>query len=743
MFEIIKGERDYVADLELVLQLFIDGLRSARPEIMPKTQLSSFIIDVFSNIQEILDLHRQLLNALFERQREQHPLLQTIGDIILDKTIRTEFRSAYESYIMHYPLAESFHRKELKRNGAYEKFIHSISNDPRVRKRDLITFLSRPVTRLPRLNLLLEETLKSTEKDFEHPDLETLPLILGILRDCIKSTQPGIEAAESKVQFWQLCESLIYKKGEIIDMDLYDQSRTLVYSSPAARRIRSDAGFQEWDDLEASLLDNYRRLSFDEAYTHTHKSLINRSLKPIHLSFLRLGSFSDASITRKEKLEGGLLDSLRSQSVPIFPFTIFHSYSRSTRRYTLYVTSESLRKKWKNALSEASALHRLREDSNKWFDPQNVTSSFFSAPVEIATPTRSSGPTGRITSAVPFIFSERKFLAVGCSTGIFVSVAGHEDFKRVLHYSNPTYMAALQTAGSKVYNRFVVYYESTIVSHSLDLLARLTLGQTTREILEASSERIGGSESNITFCKSVQIGDRALVVYASKRRLSSSLTLQVMEAVDRTEMEGLRQKRTNTRVLAFRPFGEPGFIPRDAFDITALTKNIAICTQDGIVIANPTNLAESAVTVVPDLRDAASSVSMSILKERLKDAKPLGLARVDSNELLVIYDSVGCYITKLGVPSRSCGYIRWEIQASGNINTGRIAQVIEGTDVRLMYTGFGTDDRDDRVLVAMRGSKNDKDGTSAERIVELIETVEYAPQSTVSTVPDVWDEWDM
>lgn len=94
--------------------------------------------------------------------------------------------------------------------------MHSVSNDPRVRKRDLITFLSRPVTRLPRLNLLLDQTLKSTESDFEHPDLETLPLILEILSNCIKSTQPGIEVAESKVKFWSLCESLVYQKGEII-----------------------------------------------------------------------------------------------------------------------------------------------------------------------------------------------------------------------------------------------------------------------------------------------------------------------------------------------------------------------------------------------------------------------------------------------------------------------------------------------------------------------------------------------
>lgn len=130
--------------------------------------------------------------------------------------LKSDFRSSYEVYIKNYPLAESYHRKELKQNPAYQSFLQSVSADPRIRKRDLITFLSRPVTRLPRLNLLLEQILKLTDKDHDHPDIETLPIILGILGDCVKSTQPGIEAAESKVKFWALCESLVFQKGEII-----------------------------------------------------------------------------------------------------------------------------------------------------------------------------------------------------------------------------------------------------------------------------------------------------------------------------------------------------------------------------------------------------------------------------------------------------------------------------------------------------------------------------------------------
>lgn len=125
-----------------------------------------------------------------------------------------QFRDDYEEYIKHYPLAEARHRAELKRNQDYQYFMQQQGQDPRVRKHDLATFLSRPVTRLPRLSLVLEHLLKLT--DIDHPDYETIPIILNILSDFIKSTQPGIAAADSKAKFWDLCESLVFVKGEMI-----------------------------------------------------------------------------------------------------------------------------------------------------------------------------------------------------------------------------------------------------------------------------------------------------------------------------------------------------------------------------------------------------------------------------------------------------------------------------------------------------------------------------------------------
>ena len=105
------------------------------------------------------------------------------------------------------------HEKELDRNPRYKDFIQRCSEDPRLKKRDFKTLFSRPITRLPRLKLVLERIQKLTAED--HPDLDTIPIVLTVLQDFIKSSEPGIAAAEDKVKFGSLLKSLVDPQGEI------------------------------------------------------------------------------------------------------------------------------------------------------------------------------------------------------------------------------------------------------------------------------------------------------------------------------------------------------------------------------------------------------------------------------------------------------------------------------------------------------------------------------------------------
>jgi hypothetical protein len=124
---------------------------------------------------------------------------------------------------------------------------------------------------------------------------------------------------------------------------------------------------------------------------------------------------------------------------------------------------------------------------------------------------------------------------------------------------------------------------------------------------------------------------------------------------------------------------------------------------------------------------------------------------------------IGFYISKHGKPVRKSGYVKWETKADSfahrdglvllissrfievrDINTARIMQVIEGTDIRLAYSGpYMT--KEYPVLLVMRGSKDDKEGVS-EKIVELTETQEITATTPTQSNPSsaaLWDEWDM
>lgn len=81
-----------------------------------------------------------------------------------------------------------------------------------------------------------------------------------------------------------------------------------------------------------------------------------------------------------------------------------------------------------------------------------------------------------------------------------------------------------------------------------------------------------------------------------------------------------------------------------------------------------------------------------------------------------------------------------------SLSTGRLDQVIEGSDIRLLlHTNLKSHSVDDTLLVAMRGTKDDKDGVS-DKIIELVQTAEFSSMQTpmASTpVEGLWDEWDM
>lgn len=70
--------------LIIASQIFRDGLLYANPPIIPsREKLQTFLQEVFFNAQEILSIHLDLRDKLFERQEDQHPIIHSVADIYL------------------------------------------------------------------------------------------------------------------------------------------------------------------------------------------------------------------------------------------------------------------------------------------------------------------------------------------------------------------------------------------------------------------------------------------------------------------------------------------------------------------------------------------------------------------------------------------------------------------------------------------------------------------------------------
>ena len=71
------------------MQVIIEPLRSSK--VFGEGKADEFIQNVFWNLNEVLSFHQRMLGQLFARQRDQHPLVQSVSDIILESKLCSSY----------------------------------------------------------------------------------------------------------------------------------------------------------------------------------------------------------------------------------------------------------------------------------------------------------------------------------------------------------------------------------------------------------------------------------------------------------------------------------------------------------------------------------------------------------------------------------------------------------------------------------------------------------------------------
>ncbi|RDX54148.1 Dbl-like domain-containing protein [Lentinus brumalis] len=713
IFEVIKGEMDYVRDLDNIEVMYVAPLREMDPPIIPRDRLEQFISEVFHNYAELHAHHRRMLDKLHEVQRDEHPVIRSITAAIYDAVLN--FREAYMEYIPNYPIAAYRIDDEMANNPQFKAFVDQCTRHADAHRLDMKNFINRPIPRLLRYELLLKNILDETPEG--HEDRDYIPQVLDVIKALGKETEPGVVSAKQKVEVWRYNSNLVFKSGEYIDMDLLNENRSLIHTGKLLRQ--PDTGFEwnGWTELFVLLFDNYLVMTKPKEKDGNMKYHVYR--RPIPLDLLTLANFTDPPtqrgnsilrLGRSERHAGDAGTPVGAATSPesatdsrlVFPCTIHHN-GRLGGLYTVFAESAPARNEWKAKLDEAIGLRKVVQDSNKVFEIETLSADTFLVPsmMSASNTSWSNGEafTGKVTCSVPFTTADgRGLVAIGCAEGVWIGFRhDSRSLRRVLHLKMVTQCAMLEDFGI-----FLVLADKSLFAYHIEALVP---SSPQSAHTSQTPQKLSGNK-DVHFFSVGNLNGRTLVIYMKKKGLDS--VFRVLEPVvgkinERTKAPqtfgsrlGLRSQRSEW-FRVYRDF----FLPSEAFDLIFLKAKIVILCTKGFEIMDLTDFKSVTIPQRDDPR-------LEKLAKRCESCRPMGMFRSSNDEFLLCYDEFGLYVDRHGDPSRTNGTIEWEGTAEHvawhppyvllfdsrfieirHVETGRLAQIIPGNDVRCIWDGRG------------------------------------------------------
>ncbi|EPQ31558.1 uncharacterized protein PFL1_00891 [Pseudozyma flocculosa PF-1] len=681
ILETIQKEEEFLCDLEILDSLFVKGLQKPSaagdpPPLPIGPERDAFIAEVFGNHLELTAHIRQLVERLHVRQREENPIVQTIGDIFLGAAL--DWGDAYVQYLVHYPLAISRVKREMAINPRFKAFVETCRRNPIAHKHPLENFLFRPPARLQRYHLHLESILKKTEEG--NADRDSLQNAIEIINDQCKTAQAGVEATEVKVKIREYAYNLAAKRNKsAIDMDLLNPERQLIHQGKVLRK--PDAFDFDWTELLAVLFDNYfvvtKQKRKDETEDAAAASRFVLAKRPIPVEMLELSGFADASISRSIGLSNFHISRER-EAGNFWPFTVSHLGSK-VEPLTLFAPSKEARQEWKAKLDEAIGLRAAIQEANKVFEPFTLSDDVFALPAM-----SSIEPDRPVAGADPGAFHGR----VTCA---------------VLHLKLVTQCAVLETFGI-----FVVLADKVLISYSLEALVPSATSNTAGL---RPPQKLSGNRDVLFFNIGV-LKDRTLLVYMKKKANESVFRAlePVLNAPRANEGKGPggffgkfgKDSKSSDWFRIYKTF----FIPSEAYSMQFLRSKLCIVCARGFEIMNLDSLLPG---TIPDFAHAPRDDPRVLnLQKRVETARPLGMFKTLDGHFLLCYDAFACYVDRLGEPVKLDQIIEWEgypkdVAFAGryvlafdsrfievrDTQSGQLVQVIRGNDIRHV-SGCGT-----------------------------------------------------
>ncbi|RPD76827.1 CNH-domain-containing protein [Lentinus tigrinus ALCF2SS1-7] len=420
--------------------------------------------------------------------------------------------------------------------------------------------------------------------------------------------------------------------------------------------------------------------------------LSSNTIRPIQRSntfsrMMRSGRDSPDAFSSLDHIFDSINPNSSSVNNPNYYPLSFHCHGKHGGSYTLYASTLDERNEWRRRLREAVAARKMIQAEEGVFRVETITTE--TATSQDAPSHQPGLVTGQISCTLPFTSKDgRNLVAIGSEDGVWIGMPDQpESIQRVISLRFIAQIAFLEEYGFFILladkSLYAIHIESVVHVHGAN-----------SQDPAFGLHRLSGPDRHVHFFSVGRQAGRTLIIWKQRKGLDS--VFRILEALPPSA--GLNRFSVFKASGIFLACGD-FFVPSDSHDLLFLKTKVCILCPRGFEIMD---LSDFSSATIPDDED------LRRLGKRPLTSKPIAMFRIREDEFLLCYDEYGLYVDKRGAPSRSPPTIEWEGVASHaawhppyivlftpafievrHVESGRLAQVINGLDIRCLWDGRG------------------------------------------------------
>ncbi|KAI9612683.1 hypothetical protein H4Q26_007840 [Puccinia striiformis f. sp. tritici PST-130] len=635
IYELISGEQEYVQDLDDYEKYTVDN---------SPFKIGEFKEKVVSNVLEIRDHNRVLLQNLLIRQQDQHPLVQSIGDVLLNSAL--EWGQDYIRYTSDHVFGEVEVNEEKSK-------IYSLLNLSTPRRADFKHYYSRAFVRLQRYNLLLESLLKKTPDD--HADRSSIEDAIEVIRRQCKDADLAVSIQQAKLTIVKLNNEIVLK-ADTPDLQLLSPNRQLIFAGQNARGLRTITGTLA-NNLERGNSDPYTSNSSPSNGPSAGGSLgAGGSGGGGSGSGGAVGLGASSSVGGSGSTGPGRNNysstiSYRITITNLGLFKVFDLYPMTDQTFAASGSSTVPPTTHNNTPISASHVN----GSGVGGSSGSLNSSASSSAAHLNSNNSSNRPNtvgeaisnmhGPPTCSVPFRSTDgKRLIAIGCQDGLWIGLR-HDpgSMKQVIYLKSITQCSVLQEFGF-----LLVLAEKILMAYPLDSLIP---SRNSPHVHHQQHPSTHSTPNSIGMVSVLLLDCRGLLLGLSL--LDSLMLRKALEPVRNSEQNQVSNRRGffglgGHRSESFRGYKVRIFVPSESYAIQYLRNTLTIHCARGFEIMNIDTLKTASI---PDFNQIKQQDARLVaLQRRCDESRPLGMFRLGDNEFLLCYDEFAFFADKHGDP---------------------------------------------------------------------------------------------